>query len=87
MPEFKGFDLLVFGLHTEAFQFENAMKIYFGKLEPMNKKAICLVTHQFPFNWMGGNGAVNKMKALCEEKGLDVVGTAVAVKYIAGLID
>jgi flavodoxin len=102
MPEIKGYDLLIFGSHTEAFQLETTMKLYFNKLETMEGKAICLVTHQFPFKWLGGNGAVNKMKALCEEKGLEVVGKAVvdwspekkrenkieaAVKYIVGLID
>lgn len=62
---------------------------------------MCIATHQFPLKWLGGNGTVKKMKALCEEKGFDVIGTVVidwspeykrvlkienVVDYLAGLV-
>jgi flavodoxin len=101
MPDLKGYDLIIFGSHTEAFQLEITMKIYFEKIERIEGKAICFATHQFPLKWLGGTGTVNKMKTYCEEKGLKVIGTSVinwspeskrqtnidnAIKEIAGLI-
>ncbi|MDX1358822.1 MAG: flavodoxin [Clostridia bacterium] len=100
-PSPAGYDAVVFGSHTEAFQLEQTMKLYLNQMEKIQGlKTACLVTHQFPFHWMGGNGAVNKMKSICSEKGADIMGTAVvdwspeskretkitdAVGYIAGL--
>ena len=73
-----GYEALVFGSHTEAFQLEQAMKLYFGKIDTLKGiNVACISTHQFPFKWMGGNSAVKKMKVLCEEKGAIVLGTAV----------
>lgn len=77
MPELNGYDLLVFGSHTEAFQLEVTMKIYFKEMESIAGRAICFATHQFPFKWMGGTGTVKTMKALCEAKGLEVTGTSI----------
>jgi len=54
------------------------MKLYFKQLESLKeRKVACISTHQFPFAWLGGNSAVKKMKAMCEEKGATVLGTAV----------
>lgn len=78
LPSLDGYDALVFGSHTEAFQLEQAMKLYFNKVETLkDKKVACISTHQFPLKWMGGNSAVKKMKSICEEKGANVLGTAV----------
>lgn len=78
LPSLDGYDALVFGSHTEAFQLEQAMKLYFKKVETLKDlKVACVSTHQFPFKWMGGINAVKKMKSLCEEKGAKVLGTAV----------
>lgn len=78
LPSLEGYDALVFGSHTEAFQLEQAMKNYFNQLDTLSgRKVACISTHQFPFKWLGGNSAVNKMKSLCEAKGADVLGTAV----------
>jgi len=78
LPSLEGYDTLVFGSHTEAFQLEQTMKLYFNQLDKLSgRNVICLATHQFPFNWMGGNNAVKKMKNMCEEKGATVLGTAV----------
>ncbi len=101
VPALDGYEALVFGSHTEAFQLELTMTLYFKQVDSLaNTKVACISTHQFPFKWMGGNSAVKKMKALCEDKGATVLGTAVvdwspeskrqakidgAVGYIVGL--
>lgn len=78
LPELDGYDALVFGSHTEAFQLELTMKLYFKQLKSLKDcKVACISTHQFPFAWLGGNSAVNMMKSMCEEKGATVLGTAV----------
>ncbi|MDX1357532.1 MAG: flavodoxin [Clostridia bacterium] len=100
-PSPVGYDAVVFGSHTEAFQLEAAMKLYFRQMDRIEGvKTACVSTHQFPFKWLGGNSAVRKMREMCEEKGAEVVGTAVidwspeskrqgkiddSVSYIAGL--
>lgn len=99
LPSLEGYDTLVFGSHTEAFQLEAVMQAYFKQIgELTGIKTACLCTHQFPFSWMGGNGAVNKMKSMCEKKGAVVLGTAVVdwspkkkrqgkIKFAADIID
>lgn len=78
LPSLDGYDALVFGSHTEAFQLEQAMKLYFGQIENLKGyKVACISTHQFPFKWLGGNSAVKKMENLCKIKGATVLGTAV----------
>jgi len=78
LPSIDKYDALVFGSHTEAFQLEQTMKLYFKQLESLKgRKVACISTHQLPFKWMGGNNAVKKMKAMCEEKGATVLGTVV----------
>jgi len=77
-PSPAGYDAVVFGSHTEAFQLETAMQLYFKQVEGIEGlKIACISTHQFPFEWLGGNSTVRKMKNMCEAKGGDVIGTAV----------
>ncbi len=78
LPSLDGYDALIFGSHTEAFQLEQTMKLYFKQLENLKGfNVVCISTHQLPFKWLGGNSAVNKMKAMCEERGAIVLGTVV----------
>jgi len=78
LPGLDAYENIVFGSHTEAFQLEQTMKLYFNQVESLaDKKVACISTHYFPFKWMGGNSAVKKMKVLCESKGAKVLGTAV----------
>lgn len=78
LPSLEGYDFLIFGSHTEAFQLEQTMKLYFKQLESLDgRKVACISTHQFPFKWLGGNSAAKKMKSMCEEKGAKVLGTVV----------
>jgi hypothetical protein len=41
------------------------------------KKVACLVTHFFPFAWLGGNRAIRQMTRLCEAKGATVCGSGI----------
>ncbi len=77
LPDLNNHELLIFGSHTEAFQLETAMKIYFEKIEKTSVNAICFATHQFPLKCLGGTGTVKKMKSYCEIKGMKVNGTCV----------
>lgn len=78
LPSLDGYDAIVFGSHTEAFQLEQAMKLYFTQIKSLKDvKVACISTHQFPFKWLGGNSAVKKMVSLCKEKGAEVLGFAV----------
>ena len=78
LPSLDGYDALVFGSHTEAFQLEQAMKLYFNQIDNLTGQKVAFIsTHQFPFSWMGGNAAINKMKSLCEAKGAHVLGGVV----------
>ncbi|MBN2559093.1 MAG: flavodoxin family protein [Clostridia bacterium] len=78
LPALDGYDALVFGSHTEAFSLEFAMKEYFGRIDGLKgRNAACLITHQLPCRWMGGNNAARQMKRLCEDKGAKVIGTAI----------
>ncbi|MFO7612094.1 MAG: flavodoxin [Clostridia bacterium] len=78
LPGLDGYDAIVFGSHTEAFSLEFAMKEYFKRIDGLkDRKAACLITHQLPCRWMGGNNAARQMKTLCEGKGAKVIGTAI----------
>jgi len=69
-PDIKDYELLIFGAPVHAFQLSAAMKTYLSRLQTLKGKKIgCFVTQHFPYQWMGGNGAVKKMKSLCYDKG------------------
>ena len=61
--------LFVFGAYTEAFNLSRVMQQFLKKLEPSDKKAVCLTTQGLMKRWLGGNAAQKKMKKLLEEKG------------------
>ena len=77
-PSVEGFDRLVFASPVWAFSLSGVMKKYLSQLPKLTGNKISLfVTHQLPLPWMGGNRAIRQMKSICEEKGGDVVSTAV----------
>lgn len=54
------------------------MAAYLAAIPSLHGKKIeCFVTEYFPFPSMGGNQAIKQMRALCEGKGGDVVGTGI----------
>ena len=77
-PETSGYDALVIGAPVRAFQASPVIVAYLSGLPVLNgKKTAVFVTKQLPANWMGGNSAIKKMKALCSEKGANVVATGI----------
>lgn len=77
-PQVDAYDALVFAAPVHAFSLAPAMKAYLQQLPALaGRKVACFVTKQLPFNWTGGNGAIAKMKKLCQEKGATLCGEAI----------
>lgn len=77
-PEVDDYEALVFASPVQAFSLAQVMKVYLSQLESLkDKKIVCFVTKQLPFNWTGGNQAISQMKNLCETKGGKVSGSAI----------
>jgi len=76
----KKYDALIFGSPVHAFSLAPAMKAYLVQIPSLqNKKIAAFVTKGLPFNWTGGNKAIDKMKDICQSKGGNIVGTEVVV--------
>lgn len=79
-PGVSGYDGLIFGSPVHAFSLSQVMSAYLDQLPSLQgKKVACFVTKLLPFHWTGGNRAVARMKKVCESKGGEVCGSAVAV--------
>ena len=77
-PAITGYDLLVFASPVHGFQPSKAMAAFLNQLTDLSgRKVVCLVTHFFPFAWMGGKPSVKSMKSLCESKGGEVLLTGI----------
>ena len=62
LPVIDNFDCLIFGGPVWAFSLSAPLKLYLNQLPDLGgRKAGCFVTHQFPFNWMGGSRSVKQM--------------------------
>ena len=80
LPDVEGYDALVFGSPVHAFSLAPAMKVYLEQVPSLQGKKVALfVTKGAPFNWTGGNQAINKMKNICQSKGGTVSGTGIVV--------
>lgn len=79
-PDVSGYDALVFGSPVHAFNLAPAMRAYLEQIPTLqDKKIACFVTKGLPFNWTGGNKAIDTMKKICESKGGNIVGTEIIV--------
>ena len=77
-PKTDEYDALIFGAPVRGFSISPVISLYLSSLPSLkNKKVFCYVTKHLPSNWTGGNKAVKKMKAICESKGGDVIGTSI----------
>ncbi|MBN1798582.1 MAG: flavodoxin family protein [Spirochaetales bacterium] len=77
-PEVNAYDALILGAPVWAFSLATVMKSYLMQIESLkNKKVACYVTHFFPYNWMGGKGAVGRMIKICKAKGAAVGGSGI----------
>lgn len=80
LPDIQEYEGLVFGSPVHAFSLAPAMTSYLEQITNLkNKKIACFVTKSLPFNWTGGNQAINKMKKICEAKDGSVVDTEIIV--------
>lgn len=78
LPDTELYDALVFGSPVQAFSLSSVMASYLTQIESLQgKKVAFLVTHFFPFPWMGGNRTVGQMKKICESKGAAVCGAEI----------
>jgi len=75
-PELKG-DIIVLATLVEGFLPSPVMMEYINNHDFSNKKVICVVTHFFPFAWMGGNSAIKKMANLLIGKKANVIATGI----------
>ena len=77
-PSPEAYEELVFASPVWGFSLSGVMKDYLAGLPSLKGKKIRLfVTHQLPLPWMGGNAAIRQMKKLCEDKGGEVLSSAV----------
>jgi flavodoxin len=78
LPDASRYDAVVFGAQVMAFSLSPVMVGYLKQLAALQgKKVALLLTQGFPYRWMGGNRALNRMKNLCESKGAVICGTGV----------
>lgn len=77
-PDVVPYDFLIFASAVQAFSLNPAMKCYLNQIESLkDKKVFCFVTKALPFNWTGGNRALNQMKKICEAKGAEICGNGI----------
>jgi flavodoxin len=80
LPDVNVYDALIFGAPVQAFSLSAVMKAYMDQIKSLNdKKVACFVTKGAPFNWTGGNKAINQMKKIIESQGGTVIGTEIVV--------
>jgi len=77
-PDPGRYDAVVFGAQVMAFSLSPVMNGYLCQVASLQgKKAALLVTEAFPYAWMGGTRAINRMRKLCASKGAIVRGAAI----------
>lgn len=76
-PKTNDYDALIFGAPVHAFNAAAAMQAYLKKQTQIKKPVMIFVTMLFPFAFLGGNGAIKKLCALCSSKGAIVSKTGI----------
>jgi flavodoxin len=78
IPDISKYDVLLFGSPVHGFSLAPVMKEYLSQVPSLKgKKVGCFVTHQLPFQWMGGTKTIKQMQGLCEAKGESVYGAGI----------
>lgn len=67
-PEIEKYDTLIFASYIEGFMLCPVMKDYLEELNSYNKDAYTLVTHYFPFSFLGGKNGLKKMNTILKDK-------------------
>lgn len=77
-PDLDEYDVVIFGAPVQAFSLSKVMDLYLDQIPQFQDKKIALfVTKGLPFNWTGGNQAINRMKKICQSKGGIIMGTEI----------
>jgi hypothetical protein len=80
IPGVDSYDALILGAPVQAFSLNPVMKAYLTHLPELNGKKVALfVTKHLPLLWLGGTGAIAKMKKECEARGAKVSGSDIVV--------
>jgi flavodoxin len=62
-PDLSAYDRLVFAAPVHLFNVSRVMRAYLDEIAPVDgKPTAILVTHHFPFSWMGGTRALRSMR-------------------------
>ncbi len=77
-PDVDVYEGLVFGAPVQAFTLSPVMKAYLSQLPELEGKKVALfVTKGLPQLWLGGTGSIKIMKKECENRGAEIVGSAI----------
>jgi NAD(P)H dehydrogenase (quinone) len=77
-PNLEKYDAIIFASLVQAFALSPFMKKYLTQIDSLKGKSVsCFVTEYFPYRWMGGNNAVNKMVEICTSKHATILTTAI----------
>ncbi|MDW7738890.1 MAG: flavodoxin family protein [Bacillota bacterium] len=80
VPAVEGYEAVIFGAPVQAFSLNPAMIAYMSQLPSLSgKKVACFVTKQLPLLFVGGTGAIARMKKEVESRGANLVGTDIVV--------
>jgi flavodoxin len=75
-PDVSVYPHIIFAAQTHAFRLSKVMQAYLNQLESLAGKTVdLLVTHYFPFAFLGGNQTIKQMKKMVEFKGGTVLRT------------
>lgn len=75
-PSIQDADWVLIASPVHGFSIPKITKKYLSELSSLrNKTIVLLVTHHFPFAWMGGNQCLKQMRALIEQKDGNVEST------------
>lgn len=77
-PDLSSYDGVIFACPVRGFNLSGAMLRYLNNLSTLeNKKIALLVTHFFPFAWMGGSSTISRMRSICVDKNGKVISTGI----------
>lgn len=77
-PDLSTYDGVILACPVRGFNVSGAMLRYLNNIPSLdNKKTALLVTHFFPFSWMGGTSTISRMKSICIDKNGKVLTTGI----------
>ncbi|PTL37415.1 flavodoxin family protein [Alkalicoccus saliphilus] len=78
VPDPDEFDFLIFAAPVRGFNLSPVMAAYLQEIPTLHhKKAACFVTEFFPFSYMGGRQAVDRMSKLLEAKEVSLLDSGI----------